>query len=164
MPVKFSPRLPSDHFKLADPFHISRWMCSNCGLIFDYQFELETPGRPEYDFNYPEKGEFCSRCGIFFNENSLIPITVSKSPDEDSAASERAEHQHPYRLHKILMKCFNETELQTLCFRLDMEYDDLPGTGRENKARELIKYLERRQRLSELVEIGKELRPKESWD
>jgi hypothetical protein len=67
-------------------------------------------------------------------------------------------------LRKILSERFNVNELQTLCFDLDVKFDALPGQGSDNKARELISHLERRDRIPELVEIGKQLRPDISWD
>jgi hypothetical protein len=66
-------------------------------------------------------------------------------------------------LRKILAARFDEGELRTLCFDLGIDYDDLPGEGKANKARELVAYLERRGCISELVRIGKQSRPDVSW-
>ena len=67
-------------------------------------------------------------------------------------------------LLELLIAHFNESELRTLCFELDdVEYDVLPPGGRSDKARELITYLERRGRLSELVEWGNRERPDVPW-
>ncbi len=79
---------PED-FSIDDPFHVDRWMCSNCGLIFDYQFASE-----DGSFGWPfveealnnggneheaiELREFCSRCRIPFDEIPPIPIRVSQ--------------------------------------------------------------------------------------
>lgn len=68
------------------------------------------------------------------------------------------------RLRQMLVKYFNEEELRTLCFDLVVDYDDLPGTGKTNKARELISYLERRDSITELLIICRELRPKAPWE
>lgn len=54
---------------------------------------------------------------------------------------------------------FDEEDLRTLCFDLDVGYDDLPARGRRNKARELIAYLKRRGRLRDLVELLNEEHP-----
>ena len=67
-------------------------------------------------------------------------------------------------LRQILVKRFSEGELRTLCFDLGIDYDDLPGEGKANKARELIAFFERHDRVPELVEIVKQLRPSVSWD
>jgi hypothetical protein len=68
------------------------------------------------------------------------------------------------QLRQILVKYFDDDELQTLCFELQIEYADLPSPSRKGKARELVTYLERRDRLPELVEIGREMRPNAPWD
>jgi hypothetical protein len=66
-------------------------------------------------------------------------------------------------LRQILAERFDEGELRTLCFDLGIEYDDLPGKGRADKARELVAYLERRDRIPDLIEIGERIRPDVSW-
>jgi hypothetical protein len=66
-------------------------------------------------------------------------------------------------LREIVALYFNEGELRTLCFDLGVDYDDLPGKGKTEKAKDLVEYLEHRGRISELVEIGQQLRPNVSW-
>ena len=62
-------------------------------------------------------------------------------------------------LYDLLIEKFNEEELKTLCFLLDVSYNDLGGEGRASKARELILHLERRERLSELGNLIIKERP-----
>lgn len=57
----------------------------------------------------------------------------------------------------------SESDLQTLCFRLGIDYDDLPEKGRINKLRNLLIYLERRNRISDLVNEGQKSRPDIPW-
>jgi hypothetical protein len=66
-------------------------------------------------------------------------------------------------LRQILAARFDESELRTLCFELGEDYENLPPGGKAAKARELVRYLERRNRIVELVETGKRLRPDISW-
>jgi hypothetical protein len=68
------------------------------------------------------------------------------------------------QLRQILVKYFDDDELRTLCFELRVEYADLPSASRRGKARELIAHLERRDRLPELVKIGREMRPNAPWE
>jgi len=68
------------------------------------------------------------------------------------------------RLRQLLTTHFDEGELNTFCFDLDVDYDDLPGEGKANKARELVKYLERRGRTHEIVKIGRQVRPDVPWE
>lgn len=62
-------------------------------------------------------------------------------------------------LRVILVERFDEGELRTLCFDLEIDYDSLPGKGKADKARELLAYLERRHRISDLVEYIRARRP-----
>ena len=55
------------------------------------------------------------------------------------------------QLHHFLVDHFNLEELKTLCFNLGVEYEDLGGEGRSDKARELVKAMQRRTRLDHLV-------------
>ncbi len=67
-------------------------------------------------------------------------------------------------LHRILDERFNAEELHTLCYYLGIDYDDLQGIGQVNKARALLQYLERHNRINDLISIGKEFRPDIPWD
>ncbi len=69
------------------------------------------------------------------------------------------------KLLELITKHFSEEELKTVCFSMSfvVDYESLPAQGKINKARELIEYCERRGRLSELVKICQELRPKAKW-
>ena len=67
------------------------------------------------------------------------------------------------QLFEILDKRFTGDELQTLCFRLKVEYENLAGGGKTGKARELVMLLQRQDRLAELVKLGKKLRPDITW-
>lgn len=59
----------------------------------------------------------------------------------------------------ILSERLDLEELRTLCFQIGIDYDDLRGEGKTAKARELITYLERRQRVPELVHALRKYRP-----
>mgnify|MGYP006289021193 CR=1 FL=1 len=67
------------------------------------------------------------------------------------------------RLRKILTERFSDDELRTLSFDLGLDYDLLPGEGKGGRARELISYIDRRERLDELIEVGQALRPDAPW-
>ena len=67
------------------------------------------------------------------------------------------------RLHEILTHRFDDGELRTLCFNLGVDYDDLPGDGKVNKARELVAHCERRDDIPELLKTIKQLRQDISW-
>ncbi len=91
-------------------------------------------------------------------ENAMTSVQETKAT---------LKHQAPRlklgRLHQLLDKHFDASELKTLCLELGIDYENLPAVGKANKAREMIKYLGRRGRLSELVAIGEKQRPNVSW-
>ena len=55
------------------------------------------------------------------------------------------------QLHQFLVEHFNVEELKTLCFNLGVEYEGLGGEGRSDKARELVKAMQRQVHLEHLV-------------
>jgi hypothetical protein len=71
----------------------------------------------------------------------------------------------PFRTHlrQLLVERFNDGELRTFCFDLGVDYDDLSGSGKADKARELVNHLERRDALFELVRVGQHTRPDVPW-
>lgn len=76
-----------------------------------------------------------------------------------------SDRQHLIALREILSTRFSEDDLRTLCFDLDfVEYDDLPGQGRGNKARELVAFAERHDKVAQLVDAGQRLRPDVPWE
>lgn len=66
-------------------------------------------------------------------------------------------------LRKLVLQYFNASELQDMCFHLDIDFETLEGSGKSNKARELITHMQRRNRLSDLVTLGKKHRPQLDW-
>ena len=54
------------------------------------------------------------------------------------------------RLHATLCRRHSLDSLRTLCFRLGLDFDDLPGETKAGRARELILALERQGRVAEL--------------
>ena len=66
-------------------------------------------------------------------------------------------------LYTILTSLFEEAELADICFALKINYEDIPGNRRSDKARELILHLERHQRLEDLPPILAKMRPNAKW-
>lgn len=58
---------------------------------------------------------------------------------------------------------FNESELRSLAFTLGVEYENLIGETKQDKARELVTYMERRDRMGELMALLVERRPGVAW-
>jgi len=66
-------------------------------------------------------------------------------------------------LRNKITSYFNDDEIQSLCFDLGIEYENLAGETREAKARELVIYCERTSKVSQLVNRCRELRPSVDW-
>lgn len=62
-----------------------------------------------------------------------------------------------------LKKHFNDSELRDVCLTLKVDYQSLDGSSKADKARELITYLERRNRLTDLLELLPQLRSSVHW-
>lgn len=69
------------------------------------------------------------------------------------------EREQLVRLREILISRFNESELRDLCFVLDVDYDALGGDDKADKARELVLYLARLDRVPELAATIRRQRP-----
>ena len=68
------------------------------------------------------------------------------------------------KLLRALVDLFNEQDLRDLCFDLRVDYENLPGLGKKDKARELIIHFTRRRRINVLVTVFQEHRPQVSFD
>ncbi len=64
--------------------------------------------------------------------------------------------------NKIIEK-FNLAEINDLCFELNIQHDNVPGSTRDEKARELVEYCNRHGLLPSLLKKCTHLRPNESW-
>lgn len=80
-------------------------------------------------------------------------VSVEDHPDDEAPKVNKV------ALRQLLDEKFNENELRDLCFDLNVDYDNLPGTVKANKARELIFYFDRRQDMDVLLRQIRLLRP-----
>ncbi len=68
------------------------------------------------------------------------------------------------QMRQNLAEHFDLEELRTLCADLGVDYDSLRGEGKIAKARELVEYLDRTGRISELIAICVRQRPNVTWE
>ena len=66
-------------------------------------------------------------------------------------------------LLQSLARSFTLDELRSLCFELNIPYEDLGGEGLSGKARELLLWAERHGRLPELLAALRRARPAADW-
>lgn len=67
------------------------------------------------------------------------------------------------KLLLLLQDHFNLDELRTMCFSLNLDYENIAGDTKEAKCRELILRVGKEDRLAELVDYGREMRPSVKW-
>lgn len=79
-----------------------------------------------------------------FHGPVTVGTTSTPSPQTPAPVPPDADQRELDRFHQVLVARFDREELRTLCFKLGMDYDDLPAEGRDAKARELIRYMSRR--------------------
>jgi hypothetical protein len=101
-----------------------------------------------------------------YSEQIEILWSGGREVKETEFGSLAAEPQSPpvRPLRQLLTDYFNETELRNLCFDLDVEYEDLSGPTKADKARELVALLKRCDRISELIKLCSKLRPNVPWE
>lgn len=68
-----------------------------------------------------------------------------------------------FQLAEQIDSHFNLSELRTLCFALEVDYEHLAGENKLDKIRELILYLTRHGLFSELLPLLQSLRPSVVW-
>jgi hypothetical protein len=88
---------------------------------------------------------------------------VSAAQSATSTGASGASQSYLTRLRENLTNYFSEGELQTICFDLGEDYDNLPGDGKSAKAREMVAYFNRRGRLEELIALCEKQRPNARW-
>ncbi len=78
-------------------------------------------------------------------------------PEEVAAQEQRM------RLRHGLVEHFDLSEFRVLCADLDVNYDVLDGEGLDDKAVDLVDYMDRRGRIEDLVAACRKNRPNASW-
>ena len=68
------------------------------------------------------------------------------------------------KMARELNKHFGSDDLNELLFALGLDPENLPGATKAAKIRQMIKYFQRRESLSELIEMGRDLRKDIDWD
>jgi len=109
------------------------------------------------------------RAGLapMLRKNGYLPVyvaTPAKEPRQAIYAALKAGVQipgtdDPKLLLEILIARFNDSELRALCFDLNIDYENLRGQGKADKAMELVTYCERHDRVSALSQALRNLRP-----
>lgn len=96
---------------------------------------------------------------LWIRANRTASQIIEESLSSDATLSPASQDISRPRLLKILTTYFDTEELRDLSFDLGVSYDDLGGSTKSSRAREMIFYFERRDRLPDLVDAIRLLRP-----
>lgn len=91
-------------------------------------------------------------------ENKWVPI-----PQQPTAAASTFQN-YLFGLLQILNNRFNKDDLETFCFALGIDFENLHGETKIGKARALLDHLQRRERLPDLIRVGQALRHDIDWE
>jgi len=91
--------------------------------------------------------------------------SLAEPPEATPAQDAEAGASEVYRSRSLdlLDSRFSDDELRDLYFCLHIDYSNLPGEAKRAKARELILYCERHERMPELIKTVVERRPDITW-
>jgi hypothetical protein len=111
----------------------------------------------------------CCLVSVIIQSNCQSWEARASAPASTATANIDGDPGKPYTrkdlsgLLNILLTKFSESEVKILCFHLGVEYEELAGSDKALKVIELIKSLQRRERLGELIEIGRKVCPRAEW-
>lgn len=125
-------------------------------VVVDYQHLLNLEQLGQEEFVPPGLREMVSVKQLL---DGVDAGRVTEPPATISIPTDIPRSQLLSGLRATINNLFNEEELRTLTFDMGIDYDSLPARGKAGRARELIAYMERRDRLSELVEYIERERP-----
>ncbi len=69
-----------------------------------------------------------------------------------------------FEFRQLILQNFSLSEVRTLCFDLNIDYEVFPDKGKEAVVRELIRLVRRNDRMPELVDVLSKNRPNVPWD
>lgn len=99
------------------------------------------------------------------HDQEIVVRPEGMMPGPDSAPSDEPplERARRTKLRQFLITYFDDGELRDLCFDFGFDYQSLPGEGKRDKAREIVRYFTHRNRLDELEAYCRQQRPDSPW-
>jgi WD40 repeat protein len=82
---------------------------------------------------------------------------------EKNVADQQMKQPDLQQILQLMVSHFSMQELKSLCFNLVVDFDELGGEGKSEKARELVAFIQRRDRLADLTRALVNERPGISW-
>jgi hypothetical protein len=87
-----------------------------------------------------------------------MSATIPTSSEERAGAA-----NYRAQLRALIIRHFDESEIESMCFDLQVDYERLPGQGKDKKVIELLEHMARSGRLVELVDLCERQRPGLGW-
>jgi hypothetical protein len=112
--------------------------------------------------SYPEQDALHGELNDLYQRILALPDSGGQ-PRVSGQNPSRSQEITPVQVLAILDVHFNISDLQDLCFEMGVDFDNLGGSGKKDKARELIQYCHRHGRFSELVQRVRQARPHAAW-
>ena len=113
--------------------------------------------------NILEDPEFLGMFSDWKRRVEAFHANLSEEPIKLATTSGQVPKNMLIYLHQILVNRFSPGELITLCFYLDVKYENLPGDEHQLKALNLLQELERTNRIDDLIKFGQQIRPDVEW-
>jgi hypothetical protein len=104
--------------------------------------------------SYTEANRQALRAAVKFIETQL-----RNRPPQQPASQAPPGSVDRWQFYNNLLKYFNNSELDAICFNLGIDKENLGGDDKPARARELIQYCERNSMFEQLVAVCKEMRP-----
>ena len=105
----------------------------------------------------PKRSLYVLERALAAAENDLAPLQTFETA-LDICSVERS------RVLWLIEEYFSLEEVKTLAFELDLDYDNLPGQEKTSKARELIIFAERCDKLKMLIANARRRRLNADWE
>ncbi len=105
--------------------------------------------------SYTEANRQALRAAVKFIETQLR----DRPPSQHAAPAAHPGSVDRWQFYNNLLKYFNNSELDAVCFNLGIDKENLGGDDKPARARELIQYCERNSMFEQLVAVCREMRP-----
>lgn len=104
--------------------------------------------------SYTEANRQALRAAVKFIETQL-----KARPPQNPIAPAQPGGSDRWQFYNNLLKYFNDSELDEICFNLGIDKENLGGGDKPARARELIRHCERHSTFEQLVSVCKQMRP-----
>ena len=155
-----------EDIRLVSPFKLYMFLINHTDIddLKEIAFQLNLT----HEFATGRLSNYARELVTYCKRHDMLPelgnILLRRWPRAANEIIRQADNEISQELYSLLRSRFDAGELQTLCFALDIDYEALTGSDKNRKIAELLKYLIRVGRLSDIFRYGKQLRPDIDWD